>query len=133
MSLYSGVCDFRDCLSINFNDDFNEFMRKTSGKIDIFSGKAAESREVTIKKPCDLIPYYPYEVYVAGYGKDNAYIALCEKSYLEKTRQRYDEINFKFKSGIQPFKYTYLEHLENNLSLLYNIESAKPVEEQKIV
>lgn len=118
MSKWSGECDFRDILEIFYHDDFNAFMKGTGGYIRKYvDDDSSIAQHIKITCPADLIPYYPYpSAHQAGQLTDGVYkMNICLSNDYRSSQTKH-------------YKTIYKELLE-----LYNLESKKPIEEQKIL
>lgn len=129
MSVWCGKCDFRDTLSICFDDDFSKFMKATKGVI--YKRQNKDIIKIEITKPADLIPYYAHIVGVMAKDPDGAYIQLGEKSYLDT---RIEEIN-EFNEKCPEWKHStvYYETRKAALNELYEREIKKSIESQSII
>lgn len=129
MSHWCGKCDFRDALSIHFDDNFDYFMQRTKGVIYQRQGK--EVIEITITQPADLIPYYPHIIGVMESCPQEAYIRISEHSYLDTRIREIGEFNEKYPDW--KHSTVYYEMQKAKLAALYEKEKVKPIEEQGIV
>ena len=129
MSHWCGKCDFRDTLSIFFDDDFSKFMDATKGVI--YKRQDKDIIKIEITKPSDLIPYYAHIMGVMTKDLDGAYIQLGEKSYLDTRIEEINEFNEKYPDW--KHSTVYYEMRKAALNELYEREINKPIEEQGIV
>jgi len=123
MSKYSGKCDFRDTLEINFNDNWENFKNRATvyHYLDIQGSK--EKLEFT--SPADLIPWYTYLIASMGCEKNGpCTINLSQTDYLDEKINSFKECGFNIE---------YLEKNKQTIKDLYIIESNKPIEEQGII
>lgn len=129
MSKWCGKCDFRDFLSIHFNDNFEQFMKKTGG---IISQRAnGESKDILITQPADLIPYYAHLVSIMTSNSERTSIYLTSESYIDIRIKEIAKFNEEFPE--YKHKDDYYRELKKELAALYEREKAKPIEEQGIV
>lgn len=129
MSKWCGKCDFRDTLSINFNDDFSDFITATNGTI--YQRKGKEVVEVKIEKPSDLIPFYAHLIAIMGRDPDHTYIQLAEESYLDTRIKEIKEFNELYPHCRHSDRYYKVRRAK--LTALYEKERKKPIAEQDIV
>lgn len=129
MSHWCDKCDFRDTLSIFFDDDFSKFMEATKGVI--YKRQDKDIIKIEITKPSDLIPYYAHIMGVMTKDLDGAYIQLGEKSYLDTRIEEINEFNEKYPDW--KHSTVYYEMRKAALNDLYEREIKKPIEEQGIV
>ena len=115
MSKYSGVYDFRDCLQILFDDDFDQFLKYTNGWV-VFN----DNTSIQFKSPEELIEYYPYAVSALGYTKgESCKIQLSNRSYIDEKEEEYSKINKKY--SVPPFSMEWISYRRNLLKDAHDI------------
>lgn len=129
MSRWCGKCDFRDTLSIHFENNFKYFMEKTGGIIYQRQGK--DFKEIVITQPADLIPYYAHLISCSCFSPDKASIYLSQDSYLDTRIKEIKEFNERYPDW--KHSTVYYEMQKTKLAALYEKEKAKPIAEQGIV
>ena len=128
MSHWCGKCDFRDTLSIHFEDDFKYFMEKTGGIIYQRQGK--DFKDIVITQPADLIPYYAHLISCSCFSSDKASIYLSQDSYLDIRIKEIKEFNERYPDWRHSTAYYEMQKIK--LMELYEKERKKLVKDQKI-
>lgn len=138
MSKYSGIYDFRDILKEVYDDSYSMFMENTNGIIYQVTEDESDVEEIVIECPSDLIKYYGREIVMAlsfvedGIHKDK--IIIQNTDYIDITMNMYDVFNEKYGNmEFEPFRTKELYEIRKELDDLYERESAKPYEDQRIV
>ena len=83
MSKFSGKCDFADSISIWTKEDdskIDEFLAKSR----IYIGFGANQKKLDLHCYKDAIPYLPYIVAMSSCDKNDAYINLSDRSFVDQ-------------------------------------------------
>lgn len=138
MSKYSNIYDFRDMLKEVYDDSWEDFLTRTEGIIYQVTEDESDIEEIIIECPSELIKYYGREiVMILTFTKDdvcNDKIVIQNTDYIDITMNMYDVFNEKYgNTGFEPFRTKELYEIRKELDDLYERESTKSYEDQRIV